>query len=492
MIAVPAEGEEARLLDNNDVPWESPWVALSYCWGKANVLTTTKATLEDRKRGIPWNLFPQTLQDAFLLTHALHIPYIWIDALCIIQDDSDDWANEVTRMESIYAQATLVIAAESSSDSNGGLFTDRSATLDFISKSHDQLYRVYVQRRVSHNLKSYPPSILDGNRWPLSTRGWALQERLLAARILHFAADEMMWQCRGCLHCECKYLDVVPEELAVSIRSLSYGSVIPAALDKDNDALAASWCELVQMYTNRSLTLDTDRLPAISGLAWDYGNRGLGKYRAGTWNKYLLKMLDWQSIGFGTMSHRRPSSYIAPTWSWASVIGPIAWDLRDGHVTDTVSIDNSIYVANVLDVVCTRGRMECFGHGQVEDGFLTIRSPTLTTNIRNSGDGDFTLTCPARSKVFLDVPIIAGSCEVDDGELVKCLFLENPLRKPNTAIILRSSRRRPEEIKRLVENCASWPSPREVRGPFFEKVGRLWVHKEEELPELPIETLTIL
>jgi hypothetical protein len=74
-----------RLVEGKDKT--GPYVALSYCWGVSQALTTTKLTLTQRKKEISLVDMPQTLQDALFITQQLGIPYIWIDALCIIQDD---------------------------------------------------------------------------------------------------------------------------------------------------------------------------------------------------------------------------------------------------------------------------------------------------------------------------------------------------------------------------------------------------------------------
>ena len=67
----------------------------------------------------------KTSQDAITLTRQLNIQYIWIDSLCVIQDDESDWPTEATKMAGIYANTELVISAASSSDGTGGLFNTR-------------------------------------------------------------------------------------------------------------------------------------------------------------------------------------------------------------------------------------------------------------------------------------------------------------------------------------------------------------------------------
>ena len=74
------------------------WTALSYCWGGRSSFITTKANVEQREQIIPWASIPATFQDAMTLTHRLGIRYIWIDAVCIIQDSPEDWLAEAEKM----------------------------------------------------------------------------------------------------------------------------------------------------------------------------------------------------------------------------------------------------------------------------------------------------------------------------------------------------------------------------------------------------------
>ena len=74
------------------------YATLSHCWGKTQIITTTTATLESRKKGIGYNQLSKTFQDAVVITHELGLRYIWIDSLCILQDDLSDWETESKNM----------------------------------------------------------------------------------------------------------------------------------------------------------------------------------------------------------------------------------------------------------------------------------------------------------------------------------------------------------------------------------------------------------
>jgi hypothetical protein len=108
---------------------EGQYVALSYCWGSEGNLTTKKADLKDRCESIELSSIPPTLRDAITITRKLHIQYLWIDALCIVQDDDDDWKNEVVRMAEVYSNASLVISATRSANVKQGIFGPRTAAM---------------------------------------------------------------------------------------------------------------------------------------------------------------------------------------------------------------------------------------------------------------------------------------------------------------------------------------------------------------------------
>lgn len=132
----------ARLLDLSPVSSHAPgcislverinleddvrYAALSYCWGdvKPTVLTT-RANLDNHKKGIKLLALPQCLRDAVTVARSLQIQYLWIDALCIIQDDRDDWARESATMSQLFQNAYITIAAAASESFDEGFLTPR-------------------------------------------------------------------------------------------------------------------------------------------------------------------------------------------------------------------------------------------------------------------------------------------------------------------------------------------------------------------------------
>jgi hypothetical protein len=91
-------------------------LTLSHCWGMSQIITTKRDTVEDRKKGISIRELPQTFQDVVSIARYLQVQYVWINSLCIIQDDRSDWEREASKMAEIYTNSYLAIAATFSAD----------------------------------------------------------------------------------------------------------------------------------------------------------------------------------------------------------------------------------------------------------------------------------------------------------------------------------------------------------------------------------------
>ncbi|KAK0712289.1 heterokaryon incompatibility protein-domain-containing protein, partial [Apiosordaria backusii] len=98
------------------------YTTLSHRWGSKALVQTTRANLSNHQQGVGLEKLPKTFEDAIKLTQMIGVPYIWIDSLCIIQDDPQDWANEARQMGAIYERSYLTIAASSGVDSKSGLY----------------------------------------------------------------------------------------------------------------------------------------------------------------------------------------------------------------------------------------------------------------------------------------------------------------------------------------------------------------------------------
>jgi hypothetical protein len=187
-------GETLRLIDSATIDTER-YVALSHCWGfGSEKFCTDKSNITQRSTSIDLREMPRTFRDAVIVTRGLGIKYLWIDSLCIIQDDNDDWYKEAAKMEQVFSEAYCTLCASSSkSSSEGFLARDRQRRcLEIPASGTDKIYIC--------------PSIDDFHRdvelAPLNSRGWVLQERALSRRCIHYTSTQVYWECGEGVHCE--------------------------------------------------------------------------------------------------------------------------------------------------------------------------------------------------------------------------------------------------------------------------------------------------
>jgi hypothetical protein len=194
--------QEPRLRDTRTEPLqdqEKTYAALSHCWGKKRIITTTKATLRERQDRIPIHSLSQTFQNAIKTCRELHIKYIWIDSLCIIQDDKEDWAKESLQMCDIYRQAHLTISAAHAQGGDVGCFVQRDG-LVYLPFAISLQIGTEGNQKSSRTLftpvpRNQPMEPVDKTEPPLYGRAWVLQEQLLSTRMLCYEVDQMRWEC---------------------------------------------------------------------------------------------------------------------------------------------------------------------------------------------------------------------------------------------------------------------------------------------------------
>ncbi|KAF4446154.1 hypothetical protein F53441_10130 [Fusarium austroafricanum] len=397
---------KARLLETHGQE-SSPCVALSYCWGSDATahVRTTHSTISEHLDSIDVDKLPQTYKDAIKITRHLGLRYLWIDSLCICQDDPEDWAREAASMQRVYAGAYVTIAADKAARCTDGFLTRREReyipTKLKITPSSDTDSKSLEISAYTFNVpadKTFWSSSwlgLDGE--PLTSRAWATQERLLPQRIVHFAADAIFFECN------CHFIS----EGGVEV-SGRWNSVYPGVEKGFTEMARVSrvgathklWYLIMDDYTGRALTVKTDRFPAISGLAAlikhklnnikdiDKSNTPQAtEYVAGLWSDALIEGLGWS--GFDMRGYDREDKvlpdtrplpkeggYIAPTWSPASFDGRSANGMRDHGWVD---------VATVLNFnVTLKNKQNPFG--EVVDGSITLRAPMIKVQLSNIPD----------------------------------------------------------------------------------------------------------
>ena len=312
LLEVSAEDGTECLRVTRSEGLHGQYTALSHCWGTFGGLETKKTTLRDHIRGIKIADLSKTVRDAVCITRGLKIRYLWVDTLCIIQDDVDDWKQESSRMDSIYHLAHVTIAASGAVNGNQGCFYERDTGLSPVTVP---ITFPPSKELTSITFKMHSGSVSGGfTHSPLNGRGWCLQESFLSRRIIHFRRDRVVWQCKECLTSE-DY-----KVLRQSRRSSQTNRATQTQLQLFQDPSTMSWFSLIEEYARRNLTHPADKLYGIAGLASFFKTSSKGNYYAGLWQGRFHKGLLWMSLS-GQMI--RPMEERAPSWSWAALDGAI-------------------------------------------------------------------------------------------------------------------------------------------------------------------------
>ncbi|KAF2262763.1 HET-domain-containing protein [Lojkania enalia] len=355
------------------------YTALSHVWGAKRHFTMTRHNIHELKKGIAFEALPKTFQDSISLTRRLGIRYLWIDSLCIYQDDGPDWERESAKMASIYENAYVVIAATASASDADGLFIRRSPPdyVNFQLTTQDsgtsQIYAFLLRPEEAANTGVY--SSLE--REPLSKRGWALQERYLAKRTLHFATDQVFFECyqhfvgEDGFRIRGRFYGIYKDSQPIQMEESDADREPHQKIERERYRGPSIWYTLLHYYHSRELTRASDVLPALSGIARTVEKITGDRYVAGLWRSQLIEGLLWQALGAHRGATKAPEEYRAPSWSWASIDGSsgnlgLGYDLMNPEAT-------WVDIASIIDCqVVLRGENS---YGEVVSGSIKLKAP---------------------------------------------------------------------------------------------------------------------
>lgn len=413
-----------------------PYLTLSHCWGKAQIITTTTETKEERINGIPWPSLSKTFQDAITVTRHLGFRYIWIDSLCIIQDEKYDWEMEAANMALVYKGSQLTIAATSSEDGTGGCFgkrmegdmqciwnsTNDSRFVDVLPmraenfksidiEVHDsdgKAQRFCARLKLNHEPWNYHSSseyaehtrsvldmlgipevataqtrpdynkkLLQKSGVPLLQRAWVFQEQILSPRMIHFGPYEMVWECRSGLQCECSKLNmrfpfVSSQQTNPSARKAYAIFSEDKSYEKVFPHLMSPKIAWQQMVSTYTQYDLTYERDRLPALSGIAGQNKID-------DQYLAGI--WASelphALFWTSNlfrkdARRSDEYRSPSWAWPSMLGPIYFWPQRG-------ISQAKTVAEHLEGSCTPAGVD--PRGCVTDGFVKLRAPVARATV---------------------------------------------------------------------------------------------------------------
>ncbi|KAL1946189.1 hypothetical protein VTO73DRAFT_15316 [Trametes versicolor] len=361
------------------------YLALSYVWGEDQVHKTTKSNVSTYECGIAPSLLPPTIYDAIRVTHMLGFRWLWVDSLCIIQDSDEDKLHEIGRMHHIYRCAHLTIMAASANSAQEGFLQQRShpygnvTALPFILPPQPPTSAMFTDSHLRAQSKVgevYLASISSArtsyseNLGLMSTRAWCMQEYLMSPRALIFTKKTLLFRCRTTTQGVGNSLFLVNHELRLPDSLFLQDPPMMEPGSKEWKDTHTAWMGVVRDYSLRVAKEDSDKLVACGAVAEQF-HRVLGSdYFAGMWRSDMfLADLLWMAP---SRHCTRPTTYRAPSWSWAAVEGSI------NPFPHTLTFEDPRTVV-LVEVVECRVTLEdpSIPFGRVTGGTLALRGALI-------------------------------------------------------------------------------------------------------------------
>lgn len=330
------------------------YAALSYCWGSEQPLKLTSDCLERYIQCLPINELPQTLLDAILTTRKIGLKYVWIDSLCIIQNDPKDKKSEISNMREIFKLASVTIVAANAANAHDGFLGLRETPPPIALKlpllcPNDKLGTIMLTSDDAVSQSTYADDYISCN--PIEYRAWTLEEKLLSQRLILYCSTNLRWLCKT--------------KAAFDGGGLCFSRGPWTGLwDGRDPAEGQSWQMIIEDYSSRALTHPRDKLLAISGMAQEFVSDKTDQYLAGLWRSTLLRDLLWYPSH--APAKELSSKYRAPSWSWASLDVSVTWDTSSEHLE----------FENIKILSCHVGLASTeHPFGEVTEGELLVRGP---------------------------------------------------------------------------------------------------------------------
>ena len=338
---------------------------------------------------------PKTIQDAIKTTRKLQIDFLWVDALCIVQDDESEKQSEIVRMKDFYRSSIVTVSAASAPESEEGFLSDRRAieqSVHLIFTMPDAaLGKIILVRHVP---QPHPRMFLCPGIEPINTRAWTAQESLLSNRVLIYGRLQLFWKCRSTYaadggimswhdfknHSAWPELEVggrfKPQAESKSCQS----SATVHMTESEHSELRRAWLFVVGSYSGRKLSVMADRLPAISAIASLFQEWLEDDYVCGLWRRTILYDLFWEFNDHTPLTLNPEGPYIGPSWSWISYPRGVSY----------VHWPNQAPIAKVRSYV-SKPVYPFAPFGQISEASLTLEAPFHTLNIRERKAGTRTI-----------------------------------------------------------------------------------------------------
>jgi hypothetical protein len=338
-IYVPSDLEDIRLEETEGK--RGAYITLSHRWNEGTEKCKTKIANYNGRLDGALGVLPPLFQNVFYIAQKLDIKYVWIDSLCIVQDDVADWKREAPKMAQYYQFSTLSVAGTEPSPELG-LFEEFSEDYQPWSSLTRLPYRdskglfsgwFYVYRRKTLLHDEYEKTIKNSK---ILQRGWIVQEWILSRRLLWYTPVGIYFECQ-----ELPARTAFQEQLDRDHKKdQNVRLELKTSYDFAHGDSFDHWYRMVELYAPTFLTkVDQDRMLALSSLAQEIkkklehiNRRGTseqnylaGAYCAGLWLQDIHRGLLWMMTG---KSKATPKLENAASWSWISFVTNIRWPAR--------------------------------------------------------------------------------------------------------------------------------------------------------------------
>ncbi|KAI9866737.1 MAG: hypothetical protein M1813_000679 [Trichoglossum hirsutum] len=288
---------------------DDKYAALSYVWGVPDQLKLVKKTVPRLTSvgGLSEDFpdVPKTIRDAMSVAAKLGSNYLWVDALCIVQDDEEDVPRQMKQMDKIYGCATFTIVST-------GLNVD--AGIPGLSpRTPNQIGHEIGDIQLINSLPTLSQA-LSTSEWDY--RGWTLQEKALSRRLLIFTESQAYWHCNSAIYAEDTNLELLKDARSLSQIVEHYeeysDELRRTYKPSPTNSVDYQYNSLLRSYMTRSLTKQCDAINAFTGVLNILEDK-LGSPHQGLPSLKFDGAMLWQIDGHFPDSRRNEF----PSWSWA-------------------------------------------------------------------------------------------------------------------------------------------------------------------------------
>lgn len=330
-------------------PAKCRFISLSYVWGGARTLRLQYSNIDIlmTKNGLLRYIhdLPRTILDAMEVVKAMGERWLWVDSICILQENTQEAHEQIASMDRIYGSALVNIVAADGTDAYAGLngIQSKHTPQSFDSADGERSFN-QMSAKFKDGLSLIAPlhSDIKIDSTPWNKRAWTFQERLLSRRLIVFSQGQMTWHCRGMICRE----DMTVEDSGCSHTPLDWLGLRPRYLGVDaaktwidgnmeitrhgathimRSGTFVEYTKVIEEYTHRHMTFESDILDALAGLSHIFTLCFKSDMIHGLPRNLLDIALLWRPTQ--PLSRREDGNQRSafPSWSWAGWVGRVSY-----------------------------------------------------------------------------------------------------------------------------------------------------------------------